>query len=195
MQIVFEDNHVIVAVKPGGVLTQGDEGFEGSLKQFIKKRDNKPGNVFLHAIHRLDKPVSGLVLFAKTSKALSRLQQAMREHKIARKYKAEIEGELNGEGTWNFHHKKGPFRAEISDRPVPESKPISMHYKADGNQVEITLETGKYHQIRAVLGHLGVPIIGDHKYGGTERSSAIALSCVYIEFPHPITKETVACSF
>lgn len=189
MQIEYEDNHILIASKPGGLCTQGDDGFEGALKRLIKKRDAKPGNVYLHAVHRLDKPVSGLVLFAKTSKALSRLQQAMRDRQITRKYVARVEGTLTGSGNWSFFHIKKEYRAEISSEPV--GKPIKMAYEASGNRVCITLETGRYHQIRAVLGYIGHPILGDAKYGAQTKQDAIALTCCYIVLTHPTTKEVI----
>jgi 23S rRNA pseudouridine1911/1915/1917 synthase len=186
MKIVLEDNHILVAVKPGGITTQGEEGFEGHLKSYIKKRDRKPGNVFLHAIHRLDKPVAGLVLFAKTSKALSRLNQQMRNQKIIRKYQGEIEGEFFGSGEWHFYHRKENYRAEISTIPCKMSKEVCMKYQAKGNIIQIEMGTGKYHQIRAVLSFLGFPIVGDAKYGSSIKTKQIKLSCSYLSLVHPI---------
>lgn len=195
VEIIYEDNHLLVLNKPAGLLTQPSGTTQDSLeaqgKQFIKTRDHKPGNVFLEAAHRLDRPVSGIVLFAKTSKALSRLQQAIRERHCEKTYLALVEGappkpEATLEHTLlHTHHK-----AEVH----PDGKPAILNYKAlkstkNSTLLEIQLITGRYHQIRAQLAVIGCPILGDTKYGSTHPSKTIALHHTRLTISHPTTKE------
>ncbi len=198
MDIVYEDNHVIAVKKPAGLLTQPsgteEDNLEDRLKAYIKKRDAKPSNVFLEAVHRLDKPAFGLVVFAKTSKALSRLNAAQREKKFRKFYRAGIEGTLPAKkGTlantlYHDHH-----RARVVASGYPGGKEAILHYREVGPQlVEIELVTGRYHQIRAQLSHIGCPILGDKKYGSVKSfSSGIYLEHYRIEFPHPISNNSL----
>jgi 23S rRNA pseudouridine1911/1915/1917 synthase len=194
VDILYEDNHVIVVDKPAGLLTQpsGTDGdnLEDRVKKFIKKRGNKPGKVFLEAVHRLDKPAFGLVVFAKTSKALSRLNAAQREKKFRKFYRAKVEGALpKPEGTLEnilFHDR---HIARVVGQDHPKGKQAVLHYReidGESNLVEIELVTGRYHQIRAQLAHIGCPIVGDKKYGSlTHLPSGIYLEHYRVEFPHP----------
>ncbi len=196
MDIVYEDNHVIAVKKPAGLLTQPsgtkEDNLEDRVKAYIKKRDAKPSNVFLEAVHRLDKPAFGLVVFAKTSKALSRLNAAQREKKFRKFYRAGIEGALpSKEGTlantlYHDHH-----RARVVSSGHPKGKEAILHYRAlKSGLVEIELVTGRYHQIRAQLSHIGCPILGDKKYGSTRPfPSGIYLEHFRVEFPHPINNK------
>lgn len=180
MEIVFEDNHHLVAVKPAGISTQrhGErEGFEDQVKAAT-------GIVFLVPIHRLDTVVSGLVLFAKSKKALSRLQAQMREKKIGRKYLAQVEGEMSGSGKLEHYLLKKSHMAHVVDENTEGGKRASLEYQVTERGVEITLETGRYHQIRAQLAAIGHPIVGDGKYGAKQNHETIALSCVEISFIH-----------
>lgn len=187
---VFCDNQILVAEKPAGLLTQPDvtcaESLESLMKAHVKRLYMKPGAVFLHAIHRLDKPVSGLVLFARTSKALSRLNESSREGLIVRRYRALIEGKLEGEGTLEHHLVHGEHRALVD----PKGKLSRLHYRAleqrnNRTLVEITLETGRYHQIRAQFSAIGHPLSGDTKYGAKSQGE-VCLHCSYLAFPHPV---------
>jgi 23S rRNA pseudouridine1911/1915/1917 synthase len=160
----------------------------------VKKEFNKPGNVFLEPIHRLDKPVSGLVLFARTSKALSRLQEEMRERQMEKIYHAWVEdGPKDDHGTLKHHLIHGSHRAEIS----PNGKEAILDYeviKREKNRTElrIKLHTGRYHQIRAQMAAIGCPVIGDTKYGSTQHYPlGIALRATELTFKHPVSGEMI----
>jgi len=198
--IVFCDNHLLVAEKPAGWLTQPDDTGRDSLEVFakawVKREFSKPGEVFLHCIHRLDRPVSGLVLFARTSKALSRLNEASRAGEIQRKYLAEVEGIVAGkQGTLEHWLVHGEHRAQVVKAGTKEAKKAVLHYRVEKilehtTVVEIALETGRYHQIRAQFGAVGHPVVGDGRYGAKRSGDEeIHLACVELEFVHPVTKE------
>lgn len=198
MRILYEDNHLLIVCKPADMLTQPNNSQETSLeeecKRLIKERDSKPGNVFLHAVHRIDKPVSGIVMFAKTSKALSRMNAALRGRQMKKIYHARISGTLPAkEGTLEHYLRHDDFRAVVD----PEGKLCRLHYRLlDNGIVEIDLETGRYHQIRAQLAAVGCPVKGDGKYGSIEPwKQGIALHHAVLTFPHPVTGEmiTVSC--
>jgi 23S rRNA pseudouridine1911/1915/1917 synthase len=192
--VIYEDNHLLALFKPAGLLTQPtaeeSDSLETRAKAWLKHKYHKPGAVYLHAVHRLDKPVSGIVLFAKTSKALSRMNDALRSQACEKVYLAHIEGTLpQKEGILEHRLSHSDFAA-IAD---PQGKPSRLRYKVlQKGVVEITLETGRYHQIRAQLALSGCPIIGDHKYGSkTRHESGIALCHVRFCFPHPITHQRI----
>lgn len=197
--IIFEDNHLLVLNKRAGLLTQDDSSSQESLeeiaKAWIKQRDQKKGNVFLHAIHRLDKPVSGLVLFAKTSKALSRLNQQLREDKTEKIYLAYVEGkDLPDQGTLIHYLIHGDHRAELTQESDPKGKKAILSYTVlkSGCQttlVKIKLITGRYHQIRLQFSAISHPIVGDKKYGSKLNyvEDAIALHHTSFSIFHPIT--------
>lgn len=194
MKIIFEDNHILVLEKPKGLLTQPSpieqESLETQGKAYLKSTYNKPGNVFLEAIHRLDRPVSGLVVFAKTSKALSRLQQAIRDKNCKKIYHAHVEkAPPQPTGTLEHTLLHDEHKAVLSN----QGKLCRLHYKTlhSPKHLEIELETGRYHQIRAQLSCIGCPIIGDTKYGSKTplNSLGIALHHTQMTIVHPITKE------
>lgn len=203
LEIIFEDNHLFVVNKPAGILTQpsGTDQYnlEAMCKQWIKEVLKKPGNVFLEAIHRLDKPVGGIVVFARTSKALSRLNVSMREKQTLKTYTALIEGNssiLNREGTLEHFLRHDDHFAEVVKEGTPDAKRARLHYrvierKENESLVEIILETGRYHQIRAQFSAIGLPIVGDTKYGSRRSISGgiIALHHSKLQIPHPITAE------
>lgn len=199
--ILFLDNHLLVAYKPSGMITQPNETDQLSLeewcKQQVKEKFHKPGAVYLHALHRLDKPVEGLVLFARTSKGLSRLNLSMREKKMSKTYLAKVEGRLTcDEGILEHYLLHGDYKAELSSKQNPQAKVARLRYRVIKKEskftwLEIDLETGRYHQIRIQFASIGHPIVGDLKYGSKEAlaGGAIALQHFRFQFPHPITNE------
>lgn len=201
MKVIFCDNHLLVVFKPAGLSTQPHPGnaddLLGHAKAWVKKTYHKPGNVFLEPVHRLDKPVSGIVLFARTSKALSRLQQMMRERQMKKTYVATLEGTLLQEtGTLEHFLVHDDYRARVVSASHPEGKRAVLHYnvveRSQGTTiVTIDLETGRYHQIRAQFAAIGHPILGDAKYGSSssQKEGTIALCHTALTFLHPVTKE------
>lgn len=199
IEILFEDNHQLVLNKPSGMLTQpdntGQESLEALAKAFIKERDEKHGNVFLGAVHRIDKPVSGIVLFAKSSKGLSRLNEAIRNKATRKIYRALVEGNTQKDPCTLEHYLRHDSHfAKVTNSQDPEAKLARLHYRVLSQEngltlLEIELETGRYHQIRAQMSHAGHPILGDTKYGSRIpfKEGAIALHHYQLEVPHPIT--------
>ena len=200
MRFLYEDNHLLIALKPEGLPTQPE--FIERLKKQLKEKYQKSGNVFLEPIHRLDKPVSGLVLCAKTSKALSRLQAMMRERKIEKRYVALLTGELPAlEGELEHFLFHDAHRARVVPRTHSEGKQALLRYRLlkekEGKKlVEIELLTGRYHQIRAQFSAIGCPIIGDAKYGSTLswKGEGIALHHCRLQFIHPVSLQPLEIS-
>ncbi|MGL5263124.1 MAG: RluA family pseudouridine synthase [Candidatus Rhabdochlamydia sp.] len=206
MQIIFSDNHILVVLKPSGLSTQPHYPIKDNLtdlaKTWVKKECNKPGDVYLEPIHRLDKPVSGLVLFARTSKALTRLQQSMREKQICKTYFAWVETgtNLNSAGSLEHTLTHVNHRAKVVKANHVQGKLALLDYivierKGDFSLVEIKLHTGRYHQIRAQFSAIGSPVAGDVKYGSKKHlpKQKIALHHGCMSFPHPITKKVIVC--
>ncbi len=201
LEIIYADNHQLVVNKPAGLLTQpsgtDQDSIEAQAKQWIKEQLQKPGNVFLEAVHRIDKPVSGLVLFARTSKALPRLQQTIREKKSHKIYLALVEGSpRQTEDVLKHYLFHGEHQAQIVPASHPEAKLAILRYKVISSNnkqslLRIVLETGRYHQIRVQLSAIGHPIIGDVRYGSKIdfAPDAIALHHHQLQIPHPITGE------
>ncbi len=197
---VYEDNHLLVVVKPQGKLTQSDETGDLSLqdecKQYIKEKYQKPGEVYLGLVHRLDRPVGGLVAFARTSKAASRLSEQLRVHHMEREYLAVVEGEdLPARGDlrdWLLQGEDGLVR--VVPEGTPGAKEARLHYERLGARegtalVHLRLETGRKHQIRVQLSHLGYPICFDMRYGHGERGRDIALFGAVLRLTHPTLKK------
>ncbi len=201
-KILYLDNHLFVVVKKACLPTQkvdnvtcnGKSSLQDLAKKFIKQKFNKKKNVFLHPIHRLDKNVVGIVIFARTSKALSRLNKQMKERKIIRKYIAEVEGRLSQKKAslkdYIIHQS---HMAKIVQKKQKSAKLALLRYEVikeqkDRSTLEIELITGRYHQIRAQLSNIGHPIIGDKKYLAKKTLNKIHLSCFYLEFKHPVKK-------
>lgn len=196
-KILYEDNHLLAVEKPAGWLTQpsgtDQDSLEEYCKRWLKEKYNKPGNVYLMAVHRIDKPVSGIVLFAKTSKALSRLNESMRSKKTKKIYFALVEGTPKQEEAVIEHFLvHGEFQAHVVQAESDQAKLARLHYRVlkqvdRHTLLEITLETGRYHQIRAQLSAIGHPILGDEKYGSREpfTKGCIALHHGHLEIPHP----------
>lgn len=206
MDIVYEDNHIIVVNKHSGEIVQGDKTGDKPLvetvKEYLKEKYAKPGNVFLGIPHRLDRPVSGLVIFAKTSKALSRLSTMFRDGEVHKTYWAITKNTpVPSEGTltnWLTRNEK-QNKSYAYDHEVPNAKKAILKYKTltrsqNYTLLEINLFTGRHHQIRCQLGHIGCPIKGDLKYGA-QRSNAdgsISLLSRYVDFIHPVSKEHIS---
>lgn len=200
MQVLYFDNHIVVVRKAAGIPTQAEDGvsLEQEVRRWAKIQFEKKGEVFLYVAHRLDKPVSGIVLLAKTSKALERLQKAFRERRMQKTYVALVEGKiLDEQATLENYLTQAEFRTRISSKEDSQAKLCSLSYKVlermpFASVVEIDLHTGRYHQIRAQFSHLGHPIVGDVKYGAkhiANRPSHIALHHQKMEFFHPVTQE------
>ena len=200
LNILYEDNHIIVVEKPENILSQGDNTNDESMleiiKEYIKIKYNKPGNVFVGLVHRLDRRVSGVMVFAKTSKAASRLSEAIRENLFIKKYQAIVNGYVNKKSKVVHYLSKVDGKA-IEDNNGKECilyyEPIK-NFKIDNTVftlLDINLITGRYNQIRKQLSLIGFPIVNDFKYGynGKNYNDSFGLRCVEISFPHPITKE------
>ncbi|WHF50580.1 RNA pseudouridine synthase [Chryseobacterium gotjawalense] len=205
-QIVFEDNHLLVINKKAGQLVQGDKTGDLSLleliKDFIKKRDHKPGNVFLGLVHRIDRPTSGLVIYAKTSKALSRLTQMVKNREIKKTYwavvsKAEIPQQQRLVHYLQKNEKNN--KTTVFPKATEGAKQAILNYEIIKTLdnfllLEVDLETGRHHQIRAQLSKIGVPIKGDLKYGSARSNpdGGIHLHARKLEFIHPVTLEKLS---
>ena len=207
MEVLYEDNHIIAVYKPAGLLAQGDETGQQSLleqvKKYLKEKHKKPGNVFLGVVHRLDRNVSGIILFGKTSKGASRLSEQFRNHSIKKIYHAVVEGEMkNKRGKLVHYSKKDEVRkvAVVSDLPQEGYDQMELDYEVlKSNKkyslVKINLKTGKFHQIRAQFSSIGHPIKGDAKYGFKTQNSKlkilgeIALCATEVEFETATTGE------
>ncbi|MFX1612244.1 RluA family pseudouridine synthase [Riemerella anatipestifer] len=204
-QILYEDNHLLVINKKAGQLVQGDKTGDASLleliKYFIKSRDNKPGNVFLGLVHRIDRPTSGLVIYAKTSKALTRLTQMVKNREIKKTYWAIVPKEMISPSQKLVHYLKKNEKnnkAIIFTKPTEGAKQAILSYNLilsldNYLLLEIDLETGRHHQIRAQLSKIGIPIKGDLKYGAPRSNSdgGISLHARRLEFIHPVSKEKI----
>lgn len=205
LAILFEDNHIVIVNKKVGDLIQGDKTGDPPLsdlvKEYLKKKYHKPGNVFLGVVHRLDRPTSGIVIFARTSKALERLNKMLREKQIKKTYWAIVKNKPAQLSDTLIHYlKKNPKNNKTTAfaKLTEGSKKAILHYKLIKNLdhyslLEIDLETGRHHQIRAQLAAIGSPIKGDLKYG-FDRSNphgGIHLHARRIEFTHPVSKETI----
>lgn len=206
MNVVYEDNHIIIVNKQSGEIVQGDKTGDTPLsdivKQYIKEKYNKPGNVFLGVVHRLDRPVSGLVVFAKTSKALSRLNEMFRTGDVHKTYWAIVKkNDIAPEATltdWLTRNER-QNKSYAHNREVPGAKKAVLSYKvrrmSDNYMLlEVRLMTGRHHQIRCQLAHMGCPIKGDLKYGSPRSNpdGSISLMSRRVEFVHPVSKETIA---
>jgi 23S rRNA pseudouridine1911/1915/1917 synthase len=204
MEILYEDNHVLALNKPSGLLTQASgtdqNNLEAQAKEWIKNTYHKPGNVFLHAVHRLDRAASGVVLMARTSKALSRLNESIRTKNTRKCYYAIVNGyPVPEEGTLEHYMRHAEHQAEIVESRHPEARLARLKYRVlqihqELALIEIELETGRYHQIRAQMATIGCPILGDARYGGLswKFGSRIALHHYQLEIAHPTTKQLLS---
>ncbi|MDR0661448.1 MAG: RluA family pseudouridine synthase [Prevotellaceae bacterium] len=202
-RILYEDNHILAINKLSGEIVQGDktgnEPLSELLKRFIKERDAKPGNVFMGVTHRLDRPVSGAMLFAKTSKALSRLNEVFRTNDVRKTYWAIVKNRPPKDEDILTHYLTRDEKQNKSaaySKPVPNSKEAKLIYRLIASSdtyymLEIQLLTGRHHQIRSQLAAIGCPIKGDLKYGfpRSNPNGGISLHARTIELIHPVKKE------
>ncbi|MFA5689792.1 MAG: RNA pseudouridine synthase [Kiritimatiellales bacterium] len=201
--VLYHDNHLLAVNKPAGLLTQpsGTErtSLEDCAKAYIREVNNKSGNVFLHAVHRLDRVVSGVVLFACTGKALSRLNADMRARRFKKLYHAVVSGTPPEAAGSLFHYLlHGDFKAEVVGENHPGARECRLEYRVlqTGGGIsllEIQLHTGRYHQIRAQLAAAGCPVLADGKYGSPDKRSGgtIALHHRQLTVIHPVSKESI----
>ncbi len=205
MQVVYEDNHIIIVYKQSGEIVQGDKTgdkpLSDTVKEWIKVRYNKPGNVFLGVVHRLDRPVAGLVMFGKTSKATSRLNAMFREGQVHKTYWAIVSGTPKADeatlDNWLVRNEK-QNKSYAYDHEVPNSKHALLRYKVIARSdnytlLAVDLLTGRHHQIRCQLAHAGMPIKGDLKYGARRSNpdGSISLLSHRMSFVHPVSKKTI----
>jgi 23S rRNA pseudouridine1911/1915/1917 synthase len=206
LEVLFEDNHLLIVNKKSGDIVQGDKTGDKPLsdvvKEYIKEKYNKPGEVFLGVVHRLDRPTSGIIIFARTSKALERLNKMLRERTISKTYWAVVKNTPLKEKDSLIHFlKKNPKnnKSTVFTKETDASKKAILHYsvikKLDNySLLEIDLETGRHHQIRAQLAYIGSPIKGDLKYGASRsnKDGSIHLHARKISFTHPVSKENIS---
>ncbi len=204
-EIIYEDNHLIAAYKKSSDLAQGDktgdESLDKEIKKYLARKYKKPGEVFLGIVHRLDRPVSGVILFARTSKALKRLNEMFREKQVKKIYLAIVkERPPEDEATITHFLKKNEKQNKsfVYDTEVKGSKEASLTYRLKGRSekyylLEIELHSGRHHQIRAQLAKIGCPVKGDLKYGypRSNEDGGISLFARKLEFIHPVKKEPV----
>ena len=202
INIIYEDNHLLVVEKPINIPVQedssGDLDFLTMLKEYIKKRDNKPGNVYLGLVHRLDRPVSGIMVFAKTSKCASRLSEQVRTRTLKKTYYAVVEGKIDKEGTFKDYllkdTKTNIVRVDKNGKEAILDYKL-IDYKDNLSLVKINLKTGRSHQIRVQFSSRNYPLYGDNKYNKNAKvGQQIALFAKELELIHPTTKEVLKFS-
>ena len=205
MEILYEDNHLLAINKPAGWLVQGDHTGDQTLtdwgKAYLKEKYNKPGAVFLHPVHRIDRPVSGIVLFARTDKALTRLMETFRTREVRKSYCAWVlHTPEPAQATLTHWLSKNESKNYVTAYPKPhgDAKESILEYKVKDSQGGITLLhifplTGRSHQIRTQLAFIGCPIVGDLKYGALSPlpDASIALHAMRLELMHPVKKEMI----
>ena len=197
INILYEDNHIIVVVKPYNILSQSDNTKDIDMltiiKKYIKEKYNKPGNVYLGLVHRLDRPTGGIMVFAKTSKAASRLSKQIQDDKFTKKYLAVVYGIFTKKESIieNYIKKTEDNSSVITSKK--DGKYAKLYYKVLKEKdnlsiLDVTLYTGRHHQIRVQLSNIGHSIYGDQRYGKCDKKQ-LALFAYHLEFYHPITKE------
>ena len=203
LNILYEDNHIIVVIKPYNILSQSDNTNDLDMltiiKNYIKEKYNKPGNVYLGLVHRLDRPTGGIMVFAKTSKAASRVSKQIKDDKFTKKYLAVVHGTFTKkEGTLENYIKKTEDNSSIITTKE-EGKYAKLDYKVlkekdNLSTLDITLYTGRHHQIRVQFSNINHPLYGDQRYGKQDRKQ-LALFAYHLEFYHPITKEKLVFEY
>lgn len=199
LNVLYEDNHVIVVVKPFNVLSQGDSTGDRSImddiKDYIKVKYHKPGNVYLGLVHRLDRPVGGVMVFARSSKAAARLTKCFSEHSVEKKYLAIVHGKMEEEkGEFVDYLEKGEdgksFVSPNGKKAILDYEVLDYNKENDCSLVSVLLKTGRHHQIRVQFASRGHYLLGDQRYG-VQDNKQISLFAYSLSFPHPITKETL----
>ena len=205
LKIFYEDNHIIVVEKPNNIPSQedktGDEDMLTIIKKYIKEKYNKPGDVYLGLVHRLDRPTGGVMVFAKTSKAASRLSEQIRNKQIKKKYMAVCDGKLEKDkDTWRDFLQKNERTnmSKVVSKETKNSKEAILDYelihyneKTNLSTVKINLHTGRHHQIRVQFASRNHSLFGDQKYGSRGRGKQLRLWAYYLSFIHPVTKEVM----
>lgn len=204
LEILYEDNHIIVCYKPKGILSQSDGSTKPNMldivKAYIKEKYRKPGNVYVGLVHRLDTNTVGIMVFAKTSKAAARLSEAIRKHRMTKRYIATVEGNLTNLDFLELKNYITKDEVLKRSRITDTGQEAVLLYRAlscytlcgtEVTDVDIELKTGRYHQIRAQFAHIGHPLYGDVKYGSRHRlpDNAFFLQAYALSFPHPTTGE------
>jgi len=201
MNILYEDNHLLVVNKPAGQLVQGDQTGRSTLldeaKAWLKEKYNKPGNVFLGLVHRLDRTASGVVVLARTTNAASRLSEEIRSRRPRKTYWAQVAGEVPPQGQFIDQLERDEFNSRVVAAPAGKEARLSykrLNYIDDISLVEVALETGRHHQIRVQFSHRGFPILGDRRYGSRQAfgNDAIALHAREIMIRHPTLGEELS---
>ena len=199
LNVLYEDNHIIVVEKPFNVLSQGDSTGDISImdmvKSYIKEKYHKPGNVYLGLVHRLDRPVGGIMVFARSSKAAARLTKAFNEHNITKKYLAIVHGKMakDKDTLIDKIEKTSDGNSIISDNgkeAVLDYEVLDYNKEFDCSLVSITLKTGRHHQIRVQFASRGHFLLGDQRYGVVDNTQ-ISLFSYYLSFTHPVSKEVL----
>ena len=199
LEVLYEDNHIIVVIKPYNVLSQGDSTGDISImdmvKSYIKEKYHKPGNVYLGLVHRLDRPVGGIMVFARSSKAAARLTKAFNEHKITKKYLAIVHGKMEKDKDELIDkiEKTSDGNSIISDNgkeAILDYEVLDYNKEHDCSLVSVTLKTGRHHQIRVQFSSRGHYLLGDQRYGVIDNRQ-ISLFSYYLSFEHPVTHEVL----
>lgn len=201
LNVIYEDNHIIVVEKPVNVPSQsdntGDKDMLTFIKEYIKETYNKPGNVYLGLVHRLDRPVGGIMVFAKTSKAASRLSESIRKNEMHKTYLAVINGHVEDSKLEDYLYKDEALNTtKVVSKDKEGAKLAKLSYKVleekdNLSLVEIALETGRHHQIRVQFSSRGHSLYGDQKYGNGPKNTQIALWAYKLEFKHPVKDEVM----
>ena len=203
LEIIYEDNHLLVIMKPAGLLSQADETGDTDLlalgRDYLKKRYNKPGNVFLGLVHRLDRPASGVMVLARTSKAAARLTAQFKGRKTDKRYLAIVEGHLEGKGSFEDYLVKDGRKSRVVSADHPKGKVAKLSWEALGHQggttlVSVKLFTGRAHQIRLQFASRKHPLLGDLRYDASREFDGknLALHSWLLAFEHP-TREEPLC--
>lgn len=206
LEVLYEDNHIIAVNKPAGMLVHGDETGDRTLadkvKAYIKRKYNKPGDVFLGVIHRLDRPVSGVVIFARTSKGLTRMNELIKKREIQKEYLTLVSSRppyLQDDITHYIEKDKKKNFSHVYDKPKGNAKKAELSYEMEGEisgyvLLRIQLKTGRPHQIRVQMKRIGCHIVGDVKYGYEMANidQSICLHCHKMSFVHPVKKERIS---
>jgi len=204
LNVLYEDNHIIVVVKPINILSQSDITNDPDMltliKAYLKEKYHKPGNVYLGLVHRLDRVVGGVMVFAKTSKAASRLSQSIRKNEFHKNYLAIVHGKIKDSNTFiDYLEKKDNFNTIVTDKDHGKLSELSYELidynkELDLSLVKVNLKTGRHHQIRVQFSSRGYPLVGDNRYG-IDKEKEIGLFAYKLSFPHPITKEIINFSY